>query len=111
MCLHYTVYSTYYTVYYADHSLVSQKQWEENTEEKIYIKFWINVNFSLGFGNTDYLTNKLQNVHALHCTIVLYIVQSWPELSYLKDSKGRGPDRKVKWWLINILLKWLGIMS
>jgi len=24
--------------------------------------------------NTDYLTNKLQNVHALHCTIVLYIV-------------------------------------
>ena len=55
--------------------------------------------------NTDYLTNKLQNVHALHCTIVLYIVQSWPELSYLKDSKGRGPDRKVKWWLINILLK------
>jgi len=24
--------------------------------------------------NTDYLTNKLQNVHALRCTIVLYIV-------------------------------------
>ena len=33
------------------------------------------INFSLGFGNTDYLTNKLQNVHALHCIIVLYIVQ------------------------------------
>ena len=32
------------------------------------------INFILGFGNTDYLTNKLQNVHALHCTIVLYIV-------------------------------------
>ena len=32
------------------------------------------INFSLGFDNTDYQTNKLQNVHALHCTIVLDIV-------------------------------------
>ena len=28
-------------------------------------------NFSLGFDNTDYQTNKLQNVHALHCTLIL----------------------------------------
>ena len=34
----------------------------------------VKINFSLGFDNTDYQTNKLQNVHALHCTIVLYIV-------------------------------------
>ena len=34
----------------------------------------VKINFSLGFDNTVYLTNKLQNVHALHCTIVLYIV-------------------------------------
>ena len=32
------------------------------------------INLSLGFGNTDYQTNKLQNLHALHSTIVLYIV-------------------------------------
>ena len=34
----------------------------------------VKINFSWGFDNTDYQTNKLQNVHALHCTIVLYIV-------------------------------------
>ena len=34
----------------------------------------VKINFSLGFDNTDYHTNKLSNVHALHCTIVLYIV-------------------------------------
>ena len=34
----------------------------------------VKINFSLGFDNTDYQTYKLQNVHALHCTIVLYIV-------------------------------------
>ena len=34
----------------------------------------VKINFSLGFDNTDYQTNKLYNVHALHCTIAMYIV-------------------------------------
>ena len=55
------------------------------------------INFSLGFDNTDYQTNKLQKVHALHCTLVLIIVPEGPELSQLEDIKGRGPHRKVKW--------------
>ena len=53
------------------------------------------INFSFGFGNTDYQTNKLQNVHALHCKIVLYIVPKGPELSQLEGSIGRGPQRKM----------------
>ena len=57
----------------------------------------VKINFSLGFDNTDYQTNKLQNVHALHCTLVLIIVPEGPELSQLEDIKGRGPHRKVKW--------------
>ena len=57
----------------------------------------VEINFSLGFDNTDYQTNKLQNAHALHCTLVLYIVPEGPELSQLEDIKGRGPHRKVKW--------------
>ena len=57
----------------------------------------VKINFSLGFDNTDYKTSKLQNVHALHCTLVLYIVPEGPELSQLEDIKGRGPHRKVKW--------------
>ena len=57
----------------------------------------VKINFSLGFDNTDYQTNKLQYVHALHCIIVLYIVPKGPELSQLEDSKGRGCHRKVKW--------------
>ena len=32
------------------------------------------INFSFSFGNTDYQTNKLQNVHALHWELVWYIV-------------------------------------
>ena len=31
------------------------------------------INFSLGIDNRDYQTNKLYNVHALHCTLVLNI--------------------------------------
>ena len=57
----------------------------------------VKINFSLGFDNTDYQTNKLSNVHALHCTLVLYIVPEGTELSQLEDSKGRGPQWKVKW--------------
>ena len=57
----------------------------------------VKINFSLGVDNTDYQTNKLQNVHALHCTLVLYIVPEGPEFSQLEDIKGRGPHRKVKW--------------
>ena len=34
----------------------------------------VKINFSLGCDNTNYQTNKLYNVHVLHCTIVLYIV-------------------------------------
>merc|ERR1711954_117790 len=52
----------------------------------------VKINFSLGFENTYYQTNKLQYVHALHCTIILYIVPKGPELSQLEDSKGRGPQ-------------------
>ena len=48
----------------------------------------VKINFSLGFDNTDYQTNKLQNVNALHCTLVLYIVPEGPELSQLEDIKG-----------------------
>ena len=54
----------------------------------------VKINFSLGFDNTDYQTNKLSNVHALQCTITIYIV---PELSELEGSIGRGPQSKVKW--------------
>ena len=57
----------------------------------------VKISFSLGFDNTDYQINKLQNVHALHCTLVLYIVPEGPEFSQLEDIKGRGPHRKVKW--------------
>ena len=57
----------------------------------------VKINFSLGFDNTDYQTNKLSNIHALHCTLVLYIVPEGTELSQLEDSKGRGPQWKVKW--------------
>ena len=31
----------------------------------------VKINFSLGFDNTDYQINKLQNVHVLPCTLVL----------------------------------------
>ena len=55
------------------------------------------INFGLGFDNTDYQTNKLLYVHALHCTLVLYIVSEGLEPSQLEDIKGRGPHRKVKW--------------
>ena len=55
------------------------------------------INFSFSFGNTDYQTNKLQNVHALHCKIVLYIVPQGTEFSQLEGSKRRGPNMKVKW--------------
>ena len=48
----------------------------------------IKINLSLGFYDTDYQTNKLQNVNALHCTLVLYIVPEGPELSQLEDIKG-----------------------
>ena len=54
----------------------------------------VKIDFSLGFATTGYQTNKLENVHALHCTIVLYIVPQGAELSQLEDSKGRG---RVKW--------------
>ena len=57
----------------------------------------VKINFSLWFDNTDYRTNKLQNVHALHCTLVLIIIPEGSELSKLEDNKGRGPHRKVKW--------------
>ena len=57
----------------------------------------VKINFSLGFDNTDYQTNKLQNVHALHCKLVRIIVPEGSELSQLEDIKGRGPYRKVKW--------------
>ena len=33
----------------------------------------VKINFRLGFDNRDYQTNKLYNVHALHCTLVLNI--------------------------------------
>ena len=81
---------------YKKHSIAQSLRSNErgNTKEKIDLKFQIDVNiytvqmnvmalfviiegkinFSFGFGNTDYQTNKLQNVHALHCKIVLYIV-------------------------------------
>ena len=55
------------------------------------------INFSLGFDITYYQTNKHQYVHALYCTIVLYIVPKRPQLSQLEDSKGRSCHRKVKW--------------
>ena len=48
----------------------------------------VKINFSVGFDNTDYQTNKLQKVQALHCTLVLYIVPEGPELSQLEDIKG-----------------------
>ena len=63
----------------------------------------VKINFSLGFDNRDYQTNKLYNVHALHCTLVLYILPEGPELSQLEDIKGKGPHRNVKWRLISML--------
>ena len=41
----------------------------------------VKINFSLGFDNIGYQRNKLKNVHALHSTIVLYIVPQGTELS------------------------------
>ena len=52
----------------------------------------VKINFSLGFINADYQTNKLLNEHALHCTIV----PQGRELSQLGGSKGRGLHSKVK---------------
>ena len=72
------------------------------------ILLWIiavQINFSLGSDNRDYQTNKLYNVHALHCTLVLYILPEGPELSQLEDIKGKGPHRNVKWQLISMLPK------
>ena len=46
--------------------------------------------------NIDNQTNKLQNLHALYCTLVLHILPEGPELSQLEDIKGRGLHRKVK---------------
>ena len=57
----------------------------------------VTINFSSGFDNTNYQTNKMHNVHALHCTLILYIVPEGSELSQLEDIKGRGPHRKVQW--------------
>ena len=66
-------------------------------------------NFSLGFDNTYHQTNKLWNINALQCTIVVYSVPQGTELSQLEGSKGGGPHRKVKWWLMSMLMKWSGI--
>ena len=57
----------------------------------------VKINLSLGFDNTDDQTNKLEDVHALHYTLILYIVPEGPEVSQLEDIKGRGPHKKVKW--------------
>ena len=60
----------------------------------------VKINFSLGFDNTDYQTNKLENVHALHCTLRQYIVPLGPKLSQLGGSIGRGPlppEGQNKW--------------
>ena len=65
----------------------------------------VKINYSLGFDNTHYQTNKPYNVHALHCTLVLYILPEGPELSQLEDIKGKGPHRNVKWRLISMLPK------
>ena len=48
----------------------------------------VKINFSLGFDNIHHQRNKLQNVHALNCTIVLYIVPEGTELSQLEGNKG-----------------------
>ena len=53
----------------------------------------VDINFSLGFDNTDYQTKKLQNVHALHFTLVLYIVPEGPE-KQLDYRKMRAIDVK-----------------
>ena len=57
----------------------------------------VKISFCLVFDNTDYQTNKLLNVHALDCTIKLYILPKRPELSQLEESIGREPQREVKW--------------
>ena len=57
----------------------------------------VKINLSLFFDNTDDQTGKLQDVHALHYTLILYIVPEGPEVSQLEDIKGRGPHKKVKW--------------
>ena len=49
----------------------------------------VKINFSLGFDNTDYQTNKTINVHALHCTTVLYTVPQSTKLSQLEGGKRR----------------------
>ena len=56
----------------------------------------VKINLSLGFDNTDDQTNKLQDVHALHYTLVLYILPKGPELSQLEDIKGSRPQRKIR---------------
>ena len=53
--------------------------------------------FALDFDLIINQTNKLSNVHALHCTFTLYIVPKGPELSQFENSIERGTKRKVKW--------------
>ena len=62
--------------------------------------------FGLGLNNIYNQIIKLKNVHALHCTFRLYIVPKGLEFSQLEDRIERGPQRKVIWWLIWILLRW-----
>jgi len=56
----------------------------------------VKFNFSLGFDNTDYQTNKLQNVHALHCTLVLIIVPEGSELSQLETHQRKRTSQESK---------------
>ena len=102
-CLHSTVYSTHYTVYHKNQSLVYQKQQERKPRRENWFKIlpFIVYNMVLkiscgcslcsDFANYVDQTNKLRIVHTFHCTLyTVHYVPYRPELHSLETSQERG---------------------
>ena len=53
----------------------------------------VKFNFSLGFDNTYHQTNKLKNVHVIHCTILLYNSHPEPEPEPKPKSEPKDKDK------------------
>merc|ERR1711954_279512 len=71
----------------------------------------VKINFSLGFENTDYQTNKLQNAHALQFTLyTVHYVPHRPEFSTLETSQGRGHMGELLMLLIS-RLSWISTIG
>ena len=55
----------------------------------------VKINFSLGFDNTDYHTNKLSNVHALHCP-TLEVKSCHLQKNQPREKEGGKDERQLK---------------